>query len=123
MKRLFLCIFVLLLIPIAAMAWGPTKSLISPTTAAATYTLNVPEGLGSSLQLVGTLAGAEEIVLERCVTWTDESTCAAWETLAIGGSTVAGLSATNHVITMYGAMHIRLNKPTTAAAAGVDWQR
>lgn len=126
MKKIILVIITGLMLVVGtdqAMAWGPNETLIAPTKSAATKELVVPEGLGSSLQLVGTLSGAEEITLQRCITWTDESTCASWETMEIGGSTVTGLSDTNHVITMYGAMRVRIYKPTTAAVAGVDWQR
>jgi len=99
-----------------AHAWGPGEVLITPTTAAATKEFNAPEGLGSSLQLTGVLGAGESITLQR---WTGT----AWEQLKIDGADAKSLSATNHIITMYGAMSIRINKPATAAAAGVDWRR
>ncbi|RJX20286.1 MAG: hypothetical protein C4563_06405 [Desulfobulbus sp.] len=105
--------------PIAAadaLAWGPTTQLIAPTTGAATREIIIPEGLGSSLQLTGVLADGEAITLQR---WNGS----AWEQLKIDGADAKSLTSTNHIISMYGAMSIRLNKPATASAAGVDWVR
>ena len=101
---------------IPAMALGPVEILITPTTAAATKEIIVPEGLGSSLQLTGVLIGGESVTLQR---WNGT----AWEQLKVDGADAKSLSSTNHLITLYGAMAIRINKPATVAAAGVDWRR
>lgn len=118
MKKLAITILLLinLLAATAAVAWGPAKTLIAPTTEAATYILTVPEGLGSSLQLTGVLGEGESITMQRH-NGTD------WEQLKIDGADAKSLSSANHLISMYGAMYIRISKPVTAAAAGVDWRR
>lgn len=100
----------------SAFAWGPVVTLIEPTTAAATKEFVAPEGLGSSLQLTGVLGVGETITLQRYNGTT-------WEALKIDGSDAPSLSSTNHIITIYGAMAVRLSKPETAAAAGVEWRR
>ena len=97
-------------------AWGVSPVLIEPTTAEATKELIIPEGLGSSLQLTGVLGSGEYITLQR---WNGT----AWEQLKVDGADAKSLSSTNHVISIYGGLSIRIYKPVTAAAAGVDWRR
>lgn len=115
MKKTLLLIFALTLLTCSS-AWGfGIETLIDATTAAGTREHTVPAGHASSLQLIGTLSGAEEITLERWVSGTT------WEALEIDGSAAPSLSDTNHVITIYGGLKFRISKPATAAAAGVIW--
>jgi len=117
MKRMAIAVLLtIMLAATSALAWGPNKVLIEPTTAAATYELIVPEGLGSSLQLTGSLGEGESITLQRY-------NGTSWEQLKIDGADAKSLTITNHIISMFGAMAVRISKPATAAAAGVDWMR
>jgi len=117
MNKLAMAIMLtVLLAATTALAWGPPKVLIAPTAEATTYEITIPEGLGSSLQLTGVLGEGESIVLQR---WNG----AAWEQLMIDGAAAKSLTSTNHIISMFGAMAVRISKPATAAAAGVDWRR
>ena len=119
-KVVFFTMFAVLLATGSALAFSH-RTIIKPDTAAATYEIGANGAVNSSLQLLGALSGDEEITLQRCVTWTNSTTCASWETLEIDGSAVSGLSDTNHIITLYGGARLRVNKPETAAAAGVEW--
>lgn len=97
------------------MSFG-AQVLIAPTTDEAAKTLDIPAGHASSLQLDGVLGADEAITLQR---WNGT----AWEQLKIDGEDAKSLTLTNHIITLYGGMYIRIHKPATAAAAGVTWRK
>lgn len=112
-KTLLLCITIILFSAGNLLA---SEAVIEPQTAAATgFVILKSKDVPATLELVGPI-GAEEITLERYVSGDFDDT-GTWETWELDGSTVTGLTTTNHAITLYGPVMLRINKPDTGANA------
>ena len=85
--------------------------LIEPTLDAATAICTVK--LGNTVQVQGTLDATEVIPIEI------PDGAGGWNALYEDGTAVE-LSSTNMQITASGSSRIRINKPVTLAAVGVD---
>ena len=104
--------------------------LLTPATAAAKPVVDLTNGvydastggmrpLPASIELVGVLGAAEEIAIERpLVVDPDPAVDGDWAQYYYRDEAVK-LTATNHSETITSITTFRLNKPITAAAAGV----
>lgn len=76
------------------------------------FTRSIKVNKGTTFQLIGTVAGGEEIVFEQ------PDGVGGWTTIVIN-TEEQKLSSTNTMISFYQPALIRVNKPISAANAGV----